>query len=248
MTLIPDPALTFYHILTYVHITVGSLALVLFWLPMMVKKGGPAHTRFGRYYTFSMYLIATSGAIMASMVLISPEYFKAGFYKPESDPEQVTASIRLFWSFLLFLCLLIVTNIRHAIRVLEVRQHVSALRKSGHILWPVSLLVASIAMLVIGWMNAKVLLMIFGGLGAFVASGNIRYCLQKAAKPHQWLAQHIGSICGSGVGVYTAFFAFGGRKLFSGLGDLQLLFWILPGVLGTLLIAWATRKYARRPA
>lgn len=58
-----------------------------------------------------------------------------------------------------------------------------------------------------------------------------------------WVIQHIGHIIGSGIGAYTAFFAFGGRNLFQSLPLLQIGSWVLPSLIGVPFIIWLSRKY-----
>ena len=71
----------------------------------------------------------------------------------------------------------------------------------------------------------------------------LRYLRLPKVTKKQQIVEHIGNICGSGVGLYTAFFAFGGRTLFEALGQWQLMFWLLPGVVGTVLIHYAVKPY-----
>jgi hypothetical protein len=61
------------HSFTFVlHIIFGSMALILFWLPLASKKGSLDHIKFGRYYAKVMYVVAASGAVMAMLVIYSP--------------------------------------------------------------------------------------------------------------------------------------------------------------------------------
>ncbi len=48
---------------------------------------------------------------------------------------------------------------------------------------------------------------------------------------------------GSGIGAYTAFFAFGGRALFEGSPSLQLVSWVLPALIGVPFSIWLSCKY-----
>ena len=82
-------------------------------------------------------------------------------------------------------------------------------------------------------------------LGLLLAVSMLRYCLKAKVARRQWVLEHIGSFIGSGIGAYTAFLAFGGRTLFEGLGYWQLVFWIAPGVVGSIASAILCRKYAK---
>lgn len=245
MGLLPDPAFTLYYALFFVHISAGAAALIVFWLPLTVKRGSAKHKKTGRWYANLMHTICASGAFMAAMVLISPQYMKADMYTASANPEAVTAGIRQFWSFLLFLCLMIYTNVRQATEVLKDIPGRERQPTVMNRLVPGTLLLASIGLLIAGVMSMHILSVIFSLLGANIAFSALRYQRKPQVSAQQRMIEHISNICGSGIGVYTAFFAFGGRSILEGLGIWQLAFWIVPGVVGGVFIARAVRPYKR---
>jgi hypothetical protein len=107
------------------------------------------------------------------------------------------------------------------------------------------LFVGGVGLLVLGMTYTNTLHMVFGVLGMVLAVQMAKFCLVKAVSPNQWLLEHLGAFIGSGIGAYTAFLAFGGRRVFSELGDFQLVFWIAPGVIGSMTIARLSRKYKK---
>ena len=79
-----------------------------------------------------------------------------------------------------------------------------------------------------------------------VSSGNLSYYIfKKSIKKREWLIEHLGNIIGAGIGAYTAFFAFGGRRFLAEIfaGQLQVVPWILPGVIGGIAIAYLSKRY-----
>jgi uncharacterized membrane protein len=56
----------------YLHIAIGSCALILFWIPVVTRKGNLDHKRFGRYFAYAMYTVSFSGIPMASTDLAFP--------------------------------------------------------------------------------------------------------------------------------------------------------------------------------
>jgi hypothetical protein len=70
--------------------------------------------------------------------------------------------------------------------------------------------------------------------------------LSKELKHKQWVIEHLGAMIGSGIGAYTAFFAFGGRQLFENLGNVQIIFWVAPGVIGSIAITILSRNYTTK--
>ena len=243
MQLLPDPLVMFYQSLIWLHVAVGALTLVLFWLPLCVPRGSEKHKQVGHWYVYAMYFICGSGALMASMVLISPQYFKPELFSRATDIAAVESAVRTFWFFLLFLCVLIFCNLRQALFAFgEKPGKRHALPWKACVL-PATLLLFSVALAFIALSASHILFGIFAALGATTSIAMLRYLRQPEVTKKQQIVEHIGNICGSGIGLYTAFFAFGGRTLFEALGQWQLMFWLLPGVVGTLLIHYAVKPY-----
>jgi hypothetical protein len=228
------------------HILVGAAALVLFWIPIFSKKGQLNHVVFGRYYKTVMYAVAGTGAIMALMVLSMPLAIKGHHISESANLERALFNIRLFWGFLLYLSLLSFVSTRHGIKVLTEKTNHSNMRTFEYQSPVWLLLIGGVICFVAGIVNERTLHIIFGILGFFLAQGILRYTFKKEVQPGQWVLEHLGTMIGSGIGAYTAFLAFGGRTLFSELGQWQIAFWIAPGVIGTIAANIVAKKYARK--
>ena len=63
---------TLHQLAFYLHVSIGTLALLVFWIPVFTPKGSLDHRRFGRYFAMAMYAVAGSGLLMASMDLLAP--------------------------------------------------------------------------------------------------------------------------------------------------------------------------------
>jgi len=51
-----------HQILLWIHIPFGTLSLILFWIPVGVKKGGTIHRKVGWYYYYCMWGVLVSSA------------------------------------------------------------------------------------------------------------------------------------------------------------------------------------------
>ena len=225
------------------HILLGSAALILFWVPLFTEKGKLNHVKFGHVYKNTMYGVAATGAIMAIMVFASPLVIKAQMIGENTNTDKLAHTLRVFWGFLFYLSILSFTGTRHAVAVLRVKNDRKALRTWSY-LTPITSLVAGAPVLFyVGYTNSQVLHMVFSILGLLVGTSMLRYCLKTEVKPREWILEHIGSMLGSGIGAYTAFLAFGGRTLLVDLGQWQILFWIAPGVVGSIASAMLCKKY-----
>ncbi|MFC0118697.1 hypothetical protein [Pseudoalteromonas xiamenensis] len=232
---------TIYQTLLYLHILAGASALILFWLPVYFKKGSRQHNQSGRAYVYVMYVAAGVGTMMSLLGLCYPEAL-AGRVLSAAELLQLQAT-RLF---LLYLSLLTVTTVRHATLVLQAKQQRTQLRQVSHLMLMAALFIAGPCLAYYGWTLNRVLLIIFGSLGALLACSFLYYSFKATLSAKEWVIEHLSSMIGSGIACYTAFFAFGGRALFAHVASLQLMSWILPSVIGAISIKLLKRRYSKQ--
>jgi hypothetical protein len=91
--------------------------------------------------------------------------------------------------------------------------------------------------------------MIFSGIAVAGAIGMFRETRIHRLTTNERTIAHVGGLIGSGIGAYTAFFAFGGARLLGDLlpGQWQATSWVIAPIIGTIAISRLTRRY-RRPA
>lgn len=226
-------------ILVTVHIAVGALALVLFWVPVTARKGSPLHVRAGRLYVNCMYVVAASAFIASIMVLVDPLGIRRpGEELPAEQAALLAERFRMFSLFLLMLSVLVFTSLRHGIAALRARRDAGALRRRSHVAGIVVLGLLAIVVGAIGLANRELLLVIFGALGLSAAVGSFRDTRLERPGRKELVIAHMGGLIGSGIGAYTAFFAFGGSRFLADLlpGQWQVIPWIAPAIIGTLFI------------
>ncbi|WP_371194950.1 hypothetical protein [Glaciecola sp. SC05] len=228
----------------WLHIVFAAIALVLFWVPIFTKKGHLNHRKFGHHYKVAMYTVALTGVLMATMMMAQPFVVKPEYLNHE-NPEAVVAYFRSLNIFLIFLALLTFTTTRHGIEVLAVKDKREQLRKFNYIVPVWMLAVGGVMLFVFGIVNSNVLHIAFGILGLVIGVNMLRYCLKTSVAKRQWIIEHIGSMIGSGIAAYTAFLTFGGRTLFSDLGQWQLVFWVAPGIVGGIASYIVCKRYAQ---
>lgn len=230
--------------LFFIHILFGTAALLLFWVPIYTQKGQLNHKKFGRAYRNVMYAVAASGSTMAIIVIAIPLVIKPQLANAV-NVEQAVENIRYFWLFLLYLGLLSFTTTKHGDAVLKAGDDRSVLRRLVYVTPLFMLSLGGIAFIAIGSLRGQTLHLVFGILGLLLGVSMLRYVFRKHLPKGAYLLEHIGSMIGSGIGAYTAFLAFGGRHLLEGIGGFQIVFWIAPGVLGTMFSYYLTRKYKK---
>lgn len=233
------------------HIGVGALALVAFWLPIVARKGSVNHKKFGRLFVWCMSIVAGSAIIISIMVLIDP----IGIRAPSRDLDmeramQVAANNRMFSLFLLMLGLLTATGMRHGLLALKTRTQPNALRAKSHLTLLVSLGVMGVIVGIVGLMNGEVLLMVFAVISVSASINTMREALRKKMTRNDRIKAHFGGLIGTGIGAYTAFFAFGGSRLLSDIltGQWQVIPWVLPAIIGTIAIRRVEKDYQTEAA
>ncbi|MDQ7050126.1 MAG: hypothetical protein Q9M92_11580 [Enterobacterales bacterium] len=238
-----------YYIALYTHIIIGAVALVAFWLPLLAKKGSVLHKKSGRWFVNAMYTVAISGFIMTSLVLLDPIAVRYADALPPADKiESIIRQQRIFAGFLLMLSWLVFTNVRQSLLVLEAKSDRSILRKPAHVLTVFSLGCLGVIMLTIGMQQQIMLFKIFSVLCIVISFGSLHYIFKRKLKSREWIMAHMGNIIGAGIGTYTAFFAFGGKALFSEIltGGWQILPWILPSLIGIAYNVYSNKGYRQQ--
>lgn len=211
-----------------IHIVAGFSSLILFLLPLILRKGKGWHTTIGRIYVKAMWLVLSSAFLLSIINLFNARYFTA--------------------AFLGYLSILTAHPLWYGIAVLnwhKADQHRMILKRRtlGWIIFLLALLNIGVFIYLQG-KGQSVLLLIFGILGLFAGSG-IFYRKEKLISGINKIKDHISSMITSGIAAYTAFFAFGGYTFFESIyeGYTVVVFWTLPGILGSILIAFYQRKW-----
>lgn len=236
----------------YLHVIVGAFALLLFWVPIFTRKGNRDHKRFGRLFSYAMYTIAFSGLVMSSLDLLFPLVTHASHLSLEGlDAERAQAEIRTFGLFLFSLSVLVLASTRHGWLTILYRENRDPLRHPLHIVLNGALIAVGAVLISTGFKQESALFIIFGVLQTVSGLSNLRYIFRKELRPKEWWIQHLSGLIGSGIGAYTAFAVFGGRRFFeeiftSNFESLSVFLWIAPGVVGGIAISLLSRHYRNK--
>lgn len=245
---------TLHSTLLYLHIALGAAALLLYWLPIISRKGSKLHINAGKVFYYLMLIVSGSGIVMSLMGLYDP----VGIYTAGKHISSEQIDRMLVWrvplsQFLLLLSLLTWVTVRHAIGVLRAKSDRSMLRRWFYqgpvlLLFPTALYVAYQGITI-----GMPLLIIFSLVSLISASTICLYVYKAQVKPRAWIIEHFSAMIGSGIAVYTAFFAAGGRRMLSQWlpGEWQLVSWLVAPVIGVsamiLLTGYYKRKYKVLP-
>ncbi len=215
----------------WIHIPFGFLSLVLFWIPVAVKKGGSLHKKVGWFYYISMWVVLVTSAIMSVCNLFMDKYIAAlylGFlalvttyplwYSYEILRQQKEWSNRYFWIRKTFVVVMFLSGV-------------------GMIL---------LAGIKFHFQNMGVMMAFFGVL-TLPAGRDILMTKAMAMDKETKLKMHIQGTIITGIAAYTAFFAFGGNRILMQVFHLpvqwMILPWILPTILGLIYSRYMKKKY-----
>lgn len=233
----------------FLHIIMGFIAMLAFWVPIVSKKGSRLHKQSGLIFTRSMWIISLSGIIMCIIAWWDPIGVRFGEQMLSDEArQQLIARYRQLTEFLLLLSVLVLVGVKHATLVLEAKADRTKLKHWSHLFWIVSLFILGTAILIKALINSQILYILFGVLSIVTAIGVLKYIYKPILKQREWMIEHMSAIIGSGIAVYTAFFAVGGRRYLSEIlqGNWQLLPWILPGVIGGFSIHFYKKYYTKK--
>lgn len=217
-------------ILLTTHVVAGFISLIIFWIPIFVRKGGDIHRKVGKVYVLLMWFVVISAFLLSIENFIKGQYFSA--------------------VFLGFLTFITGRPLWSAISILKNKKNLSSSYLTINLVFNIIIGLSAIALLIFGlsiWGKAESVMMIFFSLlglgGGWDAIKQIRSPMEKV----DWYKEHLSGMIVSAIAGYTAFFAFGGRQFFSGiLTDYwQILPWIAPTIIGVTIIKIMERKIDR---
>jgi uncharacterized membrane protein len=201
-------------ILIYIHAFFGGIGLLSGVGGIIAKKGSSLHKKMGRLFSIGM--------LSSSLISIPISWM----------PNHENLFLFLIGLFTIYL--VVAGN-----RALKYKRKEKAERIDIFI--SASMFIFSCIMLVIGIYNliielsSGILYIFFGGFGLFFSIVDFRFYKNPRKNKNAYLISHIRKMSGAFIASFTAF-------LVAGLGFMNLIFWIMPSVLGTIYIIYWRRK------
>ncbi|MCB0664987.1 MAG: hypothetical protein KDC80_04155 [Saprospiraceae bacterium] len=218
-------------LLLWIHIPFGVVSLILFWLPISLRKGSALHRQYGRYYFYAMWVVLATSFLMSLCNLVMGRYPAAIYlgyltiltayplwYSLEILQQKATWSLRYFLTRKIFLAILFLSGL---------------------------------GMILLGTLKFHFadmgVMMVFFGLVALPSGREILMSMDSAMKKEKRIRMHIRGTIISGIAAYTAFFAFGGSRILIDILHIHhrwmIIPWTVPTLLGLVYIAYMKRKY-----
>lgn len=240
---------TIYTLLIWLHISAGSVALLAFWLPVIARKGGATHRKFGNIYVYGMYTVAATAMLACLTLLLAPLVAHPEIVRLNAlDIDAAIQRQRQAGFFLGLLALLLTSNLRHGILVLKARTERITLRTPSHLAMLGALLLASLFAISYGIWQSSALFIVFGSIALINSLQSLHYVFKRVLTPKHWVLEHLNNLLGAGIASHTAVLVVGAGSVLAKYipANYQLLPWIAPGVIGGIGIALARRYYQQK--
>ena len=207
----------------------GALALSLFAVPMLAKKGGKTHVRVGWIYTGLMVLVCVSA------FAITP-------WRAFSDPQR-TPSSQAFALFLFFISVLTLSSLSFGITALRAKKRTLPSQSPLH-LGPVFALIASaIAVEVWGLKDQETLLIVFPVLGIYVAWKQLLYWKSAPTEKMHWWYAHMSGLFTACIATITAFIVTVVPRFWPSDIAHSPVLWVAPGLILGKILSKLTANY-----
>lgn len=213
-----------------IHVVSGALGLVALWPPMLGRKGGEVHRRWGRVFAYTL-LVTSACAVGMSLCTL---------YEPLQTHPKLTDDRMVRGLFGWMMLHLAVFTMSLAWFGLQCARHRNDTRRHRN---PVTLglqlatFLSALACAGYGALNGQPLMIGVSMLGLVTAVLNTRFIMSNEPERTEWLVQHLRALVGAGVSVYTAFFSFGAANLMPAIAFNPIL-WAAPTVLGVGVIGY----------
>jgi len=220
-----------YRILVMVHASLGTVALVSFWIAALTRKGSPRHKSAGRVYVKSML------GIIATALPIAAVAFVRG---------HTGTGI-----FLVYLMVITATALWLGWRAVRRKGDQAAFRDRTYLAVALANLISAAIVFTIGLRTGTAVLMGFAMISVYGGVTMLRRRRRPLDSPRWWLREHFAAMLACGVATHIAFLSIGLTRLLQSAGIepggmLDLLSWFGPVVVAFISGVYFKRKYFPR--
>jgi hypothetical protein len=219
------------------HVIAGTLALVSFWAPVILKKGSPGHIRSGRIFAWSLTVAALLACSMGILNLTLSN---------TRHPTLVDRAMfdGLFGWMMLYLGLLSLLLVTYGMATISARRRRIDIRNWRGI---AALVVVALAALQCGVQGVRLgqpLMIALSVLGLITVGTFARTALFTQPSSQGWIGEHLKAMIAAGISAYTAFLSVGLLRVFPE-HVFNPLIWSVPSVVGVMLIIHHLRVTVR---
>jgi hypothetical protein len=229
-----------FHVFVTTHIITGAVGLIVFWVPILAKKGGLIHRRAGQIFTWSMLLTGSAAIGISLCTLNDPmaTHPQLVGHVVFGDEKLVSA---IFGWMMLGLAILTINLAWYGWQCNRNRRDHAANREWRNLSLQAATFIAATNCAWQGYLIGQPLMLGMSFIGWATVATNLYFLYKPNVAANDWLKEHIKALVGAGISVYTAFFAFGAVRTFPALA-LHPVLWAIPLAVGLTLIIYHQRK------
>ncbi len=225
------------------HLITGTVGLLLFWVAVGTRKGGPTHTRFGRVFVWSMLITGTFAVTMSTLTLLDPYGTHPHFREmPQWQDEQLVRA--LFGWMMQYLGLLTISLAWHGVGAVRNKKHHEGNRNPLNVVLQVAVMLLAVNVAVRGYQVHQPTMMGISVVGLASGATNLFFAFRAAPPRFSYLYEHAKALVGAAISAYTAFLAFGLVRLMPEHAFNPLL-WATPCTVGLGIIIYHQVRIAR---
>jgi hypothetical protein len=228
--------LNLFHILIAIHIVFGAIGLISFWVPVVGKKGGKNHRKWGKVFWVTIMVAGSLALCLSSLTLYDPIATH-----PHLASQGASFVRGIFGVMMFYLAILTLNLAWYGLETIKNKGNHAA-NRSGLNVWlqPV-LVLAALGCAIEGLLIKQYLMVGMSMIGFATAGTNLFFMFTKAPQAKAYLKEHVKAIVGCGISVYTAFFAFGAVRYMPSMA-LHPGLWSIPLVVGLSIILYHHHK------
>lgn len=228
--------LDLFHMLIAVHIAFGAVGLISFWVPVIGKKGGRNHRKWGKVFWVTIMAAGSIAICLSLLTLIDPL---------ATHPHLVDrggAFVRgIFGIMMLYLAVLTLNLAWYGLETIKNKASHARNRRGLNLVLQPLLIFAALGCAIEGIIIGQHLMVGMSLIGFATAGTNLFFMYTKNPHPKAYLKEHVKAIVGCGISVYTAFFAFGAVRFMPEMA-LNPALWSIPLIIGLTLILYHQGK------
>jgi hypothetical protein len=217
-----------FHLFLAVHVGAGVVALLTFWGAVATRKGGPAHRRWGRVFSLSIYVASAQALGMGALSVVWPLAMH-----PQLTDEPLYRG--LFGWMMIYLAVLAVSMTRYGLAMVANRSRHEANRHWSMVGLQLAVLVTGVNCLVHGIVLGQPLMVGISLLGFGTSTTYLHYMFRREVARGDYVPEHLKAMVACGIAAYTAFLSVGLVDMFPE-HAFNPAIWAVPTVLGMWII------------
>ncbi len=212
------------------HVVAGIVALCSFWVPVVSRKGGPAHQKWGRIF---YYAVCVAGWFAIAMALLNLTIAQ------DRHPALTDRNLfnGLFGWMMLYLGVLTLGLATYGIGQAQSRRGGRSMRLGRHLPIQSAVLTAALVCAIDGILLRQPLMIALAALGIGTAITFMIAVVRPSPDTSAPVGEHLKAMVGAGIAAYTAFLSVGLLQLLPAY-VFNPLIWSVPSVIGTAIIVF----------